>query len=138
MPKHRDEQHVENAPKIDNGHIDEAPQTKQFVATDELYAVDEAYKREAETSAELSANDFNRPIESAEQETEMQSQVNTAWGWAGLVLALASFFIWPLIMAVSGIVLGFVSKKQGADTLGNAAIVTAIVSILISLIFISF
>lgn len=89
MPDHQKEHHVENAPKIDNGRIDESPDTEQFVTTDELYAVDEAYKREAETSAELSANDFNRPIEADDQETEMQTSVNTAWGWTGLVLALA-------------------------------------------------
>ncbi|MGP4042425.1 DUF4190 domain-containing protein [Gracilibacillus sp. D59] len=137
MPENQNpQQRVENAPKIDNGHIDEAPQSKQFVNTDELYSVDEAYKREAEASAELSANEFNRPIQSEEQETEMKSDVNTAYGWAGLVIALASFFIWPLLMAIGGIVLGFISKRQGADTLGNAAIVTAIVSIIISLIFI--
>ncbi|MGN8645496.1 DUF4190 domain-containing protein [Gracilibacillus sp. HCP3S3_G5_1] len=136
MPEHQDERRVENAPNIDNGRIDEEPQSKQFVATDEMYSVDEAYKREEETSAELSANEFNRPIDSEEQETEMQSDVNTAWGWAGLVLALASFFVWPLMLAIGGIVLGIVSRQQGAATLGNAAIVTAIISILISLIFI--
>lgn len=41
-------------------------------------------------------------------------------------------------MAIGGIILGFISKKQGADTLGNAAIVTAVVSILLSLIFMPF
>ncbi|UOQ47434.1 DUF4190 domain-containing protein [Gracilibacillus caseinilyticus] len=138
MPNHQDEQHVENAPKIDNGHIDESPQSKQFVATDELYAVDEAYKREAETSAELSASEFNRPVASDEQETEMQTNVNPVYGWIGLIAAIASFFVWPLIMAIGAIVLGFISKKQGADTLGNSAIAIGIISIILSMILIPF
>ncbi|MDX8045970.1 DUF4190 domain-containing protein [Gracilibacillus sp. S3-1-1] len=136
MTEHQNNKNIEDAPKIDNGQIDETPQTKQFASIDELYAADEAYKREAETSAELSANEFNRPIEADEQETEMKSSVNTAWGWAGLVLALASFFVWPLILAIGGIVLGFISRQQGANTLGNAAIAVSVISILVSLIFI--
>ncbi|WP_163539615.1 DUF4190 domain-containing protein [Gracilibacillus sp. YIM 98692] len=132
MPNYQDEHNIEDNPKYESNKGD----SNQFVSTDELYALDEAYRREAETSQELSAGEFNQPIESTEQESEMKSDVNTAFGWAGLILAIASFFIWPLIMAIGGIILGFVSRRQGAETLGNAAIVVAIISLLISLIFI--
>ncbi|KAB8128614.1 DUF4190 domain-containing protein [Gracilibacillus oryzae] len=130
--KSKELDHIEDAPEYDqNDH-----NTKQFAPTDELYAVDEAYKRDAETAQELTANEFNRPIDNHEQGTQMQSNVNTMFGWVGLILAIASFFMWPLLMAVGGLIFGFISKKQGADTLGNAAIVISVISIIVSLILI--
>ncbi|MFC4388513.1 DUF4190 domain-containing protein [Gracilibacillus marinus] len=126
---------VEDAPKYDLENQEDIT-TKQFASTDELYALDEAYKRDSEVAQELTANEFNRPIEDSEQGTEMQSSVNTTFGWIGLVLAIASFFVWPLIMAIGGLIFGFISKKQGADTLGNAAIVVSIISLLVSIIMI--
>ncbi len=110
-------------------------QSKQFAETDELYAANKDYSREAEASQELTANEFNRAVET-EQGTSMQTDVNTVYGWIGLILSIASFFVWPLLMAIGGIVLGFISKKKGADTLGNSAIVISIISLLLSLIFV--
>ncbi|MFC4404201.1 DUF4190 domain-containing protein [Gracilibacillus xinjiangensis] len=132
MSNKNDPNNVEDAPIYDHNDHD----TKQFETTDELYAVDEAYKREAETSQELTANEFNRPINNGEQGTQMQSNVNSMFGWVGLILAIASFFVWPLLMAVGGLIFGFISKKQGADTLGNAAIVISVISLIVSLILI--
>lgn len=76
-------------------------QSKQFAETDELYAANKDYSREAEASQELTANEFNRAVET-EQGTSMQTDVNTVYGWIGLILSIASFFVWPLLMAIGG------------------------------------
>ncbi|GAA0296011.1 hypothetical protein GGQ92_000570 [Gracilibacillus halotolerans] len=121
--------HIEDAPKIDNGDI-ESDESKQIPQVDELYAMDDTYKREEETAQEF-AGDFNRPMYSNAND---QSEVNTVFGWIGIIAAIASFFMWPLIMGIGGIVLGFISKRQGADSLGNTAIVISVISIILSLI----
>ncbi|ENH97487.1 hypothetical protein J416_05733 [Gracilibacillus halophilus YIM-C55.5] len=142
MPDHEQsrEQHEQNDLEV-NDAVDLQNKNatlgnSQFVETDEMYSVDRVHKRQPEVSEELSANDFNQPIESDEQETQMQKDVNTVYGWAGLIVAIVSFFIWPLVMSIGGIVLGMISKSQGADTLGNAAIIVSAISLVLSLILI--
>ncbi|SER17300.1 hypothetical protein SAMN04487944_101501 [Gracilibacillus ureilyticus] len=130
MSNEHEQNRVEDAPKINNNDQN----MNQIAPTDELYAVDEAYKREAEASQELTANEFNRPVTNEEQGTQMQTNVNSVFGWIGLIMALASFFVWPLLMAAGGLIFGFVSKKQGADTLGNSAIVISVISLIVSII----
>ena len=118
--------HVEDAPKLDNGQI-ENDDSKQFTNIDELYAMDEAYKREEETAQEY-AGDFQRPMYAS----DYNSDVNTVFGWIGIIAAIASFFMWPMVMGIAGIVLGIISKRQGADSLGNTAITISVISILLS------
>jgi hypothetical protein len=57
----------------------------------------------------------------------------TVYGWIGIVLSFLSFLIWPLLFAASGIILGFVSRSKGADTLGNIAIGIGVLSIIVRL-----
>lgn len=121
--------HIEDAPKIDNGDID-TDDSEQIPEIDELYAMDDTYKREEETAQEF-AGDFNRPIYSKRNQ---DTEGNTVFGWIGIIAAIASFFMWPLVMGIAGIVLGFISKRQGADSLGNTAIVISAISIILSLI----
>ncbi|GAB2573246.1 DUF4190 domain-containing protein [Gracilibacillus alcaliphilus] len=138
MSNREQDHQVQDAPKLDNGRIESDRSSTQFTDTEELYAIHRANNRDEETAAELSTADFNRDVEEAEQGTQMQRQVNMTYGWIGLVLAVVSFFIWPLVMGIAGIVFGIISKKKGADTLGNAAITVSILSLLITLIFNTF
>ncbi|MCM3738722.1 hypothetical protein M3210_00415 [Oceanobacillus luteolus] len=57
----------------------------------------------------------------------------STYGWIGIVLSFLSFLIWPLLLAVAGIVLGFMSRSKGADTLGNIAIGIGVLSIILRL-----
>ncbi|MRH43106.1 DUF4190 domain-containing protein [Aquibacillus halophilus] len=102
-----------------------------IVEDEELYSLDEAYKEEF--GQELTANEFNRPITSTEQETEMKSEVKTGFGWLAVILAVLSFFVMPIIFGAAGIIFGFVSRGRGADTLGNTAIIAGAISIVITL-----
>lgn len=60
------------------------------------------------------------------------------YGWIGIALSIISFFMWPLVFGAAGIILGFVSRSKGADSLGNIAIAAGAISILISLFIIPF
>lgn len=139
MSGYQNDDRVEDAPRVNNGQQSEDLNTQQFTEANELYAQNEINRRDEETAAELSADtNFDDQIEEAEQETQMQAEVNMTYGWIGLVLAVVSFFVWPLVMGVAGIVFGIISKTKGADTLGNAAITVSVISLLVSLFFVPF
>ncbi|WP_181350126.1 hypothetical protein [Thalassobacillus sp. CUG 92003] len=74
-------------------------------------------------------------VQADDQETEMQDDASPAFGWFALSAALLSFFIAPFLLGGAGIVLGVISKRRNADTLGNMAIIIGAVSILFSLFF---
>jgi hypothetical protein len=134
----RDEE-VEEAPKIGGEEPDvinarqQGSQEPPVVEDEELYSLDEAYKRDEEIAQELTATEFNRPMNTAEPRTEMKSEVKTGFGWLAVILSILSFFVMPIIMGAAGIILGFVAKRRGADTLGNTAIVAGAIALIITL-----
>ncbi|QDP40624.1 DUF4190 domain-containing protein [Radiobacillus deserti] len=107
--------------------------SQPIIQDEELWSLDEPYKQDVEFAQEMTANDFNRPIHSDEQMTNMRSKVRTGIGWTALVLTILSFFTMPILFAAVGIILGFVSKGRGADTLGNTSIIIGAVSIVITM-----
>jgi hypothetical protein len=68
-----------------------------------------------------------------EKDREHRHEAVTTYGWIGIVLSFLSFLVWPLFLGITGIVLGFVSRSKGADTLGNIAIGLGVVAILLRL-----
>jgi hypothetical protein len=125
---------VEEAPQ----HGDEVPavrnrqQGAQSTNTlDETLYPESGY--EEELAQEMTADDFNRPVKSEEQETNMQDNVRTGMGWLAIVLSALSFFMMPILLGAAGIIFGFVSKNRGADTLGNTAIIAGAIAIVLSL-----
>ncbi|MCM3716835.1 DUF308 domain-containing protein [Fictibacillus phosphorivorans] len=61
-----------------------------------------------------------------------------AAGVIALILSVLSLFIAPVLFGAAGIIVGFVARRQGSETLGNWAIGLGIVSIIISLFFAPF
>lgn len=133
MPNENENRKTEEAPHIVNEADEHVASQDQFTDTDEMYAVGKAYKRESETAAEMSKDDINQVKATDTDERDME--VNTTLGWIGIVLSFASFFFWPILLGVSGIVIGALAKRQNADTLGNIAIVVSVVSLAYFLIF---
>ncbi|MDC3415538.1 hypothetical protein [Aquibacillus salsiterrae] len=122
---------IEEAPKIG----EEEPTVATSRQDEEVYSLDEAYKRKRDTeiAQEMTATEFDRPIEATDQETEMKSEVKTGFGWLALILSVLSFFVAPILLGAAGIIFGFISKNRGADTLGNTAITAGAISIIITL-----
>jgi hypothetical protein len=61
-----------------------------------------------------------------------------ATGVIAIILSVLSLFILPVLFGVAGIIVGFIARRQGANSLGNWAIGIGIVSIVISLFFAPF
>ena len=70
--------------------------------------------------------------------TSKNEETISMYGWVGIALSIISFFMWPLVFGAAGIILGFISRSKGADTLGNIAIGAGAISILISMFIIPF
>lgn len=87
------------------------------------------YSRDEEYAAEFTADDYKE---------KDSPEVISMYGWIGLALSVISFFMWPVVLGLAGIVLGFVSRSKGANTLGNIAITVGVISILIRLIMLPF
>ncbi|MFD1955906.1 DUF4190 domain-containing protein [Paenibacillus thailandensis] len=51
------------------------------------------------------------------QESETKS-MGYSLGWVALVFAIASWFVWPVLLGVTSAVLGFIAYRQGARKTG--------------------
>jgi len=91
--------------------------------------------REDEFATEITADDHREEKRLFNDEGD---QANSVMGWTALILSIASFFMMPVILGGAGIILGFIARNRGANTLGNTAIVAGIASILIALFIIPF
>ncbi|WP_044894778.1 DUF4190 domain-containing protein [Bacillus alveayuensis] len=59
-------------------------------------------------------------------------------GWLALVFSIVSLFIMPVILGAAGIILGFIARRRGAETLGAWAIGIGVVSIIIAMFVLPF
>ncbi|WP_373892827.1 hypothetical protein ACUL41_08875 [Virgibacillus natechei] len=95
--------------------------------------------RNEEVASEITADDHTTdrdPV--SEQNTHLDSEVNSTYGWIGVALSIISFFMMPVILGGAGIILGFISRARDADTLGNIAIAAGAISIIITLFILPF
>lgn len=78
----------------------------------------------------------DRYVEQAERaETETGGR---ALGWIALVFALASWFIWPVLLGATAAVLGFIAYRQGARALGGWSMAIGIVALALNLVIVPF
>ncbi|WP_163526378.1 DUF4190 domain-containing protein [Halobacillus ihumii] len=131
-----------NEPKerVGNHSTEETPETEDQldqVSDAEERSNDPVYGDSYEEEFAEEAMPMNQAMNSDERETTMQDEVNTGMAWIGLSAAILSFFFAPLLLGIVGIVFGIIGKRQGADTLGNMALIISAVSILFSLFFAS-
>ncbi|MBP1968684.1 hypothetical protein J2Z83_000778 [Virgibacillus natechei] len=101
---------------------------------EEFIGMESDISRDEEYAAEMTADDRHE----MERKNERSDDVNSVYGWIGAALSIISFFMMPIILGGSGIILGFISRARGADTLGNIAIVAGAISILVTLFVIPF
>jgi hypothetical protein len=77
-----------------------------------------------------------RHVERAER-TEARSG-GYALGWVSLVFAIASWFIWPVLLGATAAVLGFIAYRQGARGLGGWSMAIGFIAIALNLIIVPF
>lgn len=90
-------------------------------------------RRDEEFAADFAADDFERTDRDYSGEQSV-----SIYGWIAIALSALSFFMMPIILGAAGIIVGFVSRNRGADTLGNIAIAAGAISILISIFILPF
>ncbi|MFF2887748.1 hypothetical protein [Paenibacillus sp. NPDC057967] len=61
-----------------------------------------------------------------------------ALGWVSLVFAIASWFIWPVLMGVTSAVLGFIAYRQGAKALGAWSMTLGLIAVVLNLVIVPF
>ncbi|MDQ0213890.1 hypothetical protein J2S13_000284 [Oikeobacillus pervagus] len=84
-----------------------------------------------ETAAEI-ASPVSVNRESFRDQVDAETGGKIA-GWAALILSIISLFAAPILFGAAGIVLGFVARRRGAETLGAWGIGIGVVSIVLGL-----
>ncbi|BBH21258.1 hypothetical protein Back11_26030 [Paenibacillus baekrokdamisoli] len=94
-----------------------------------------------EMSAELAApssiqriNHSDRPLE--EEAVRKTRSAGHATGWAALVIALLSWFVWPVLLGATAAVVGFLAYRQGARGLGIWSITLGLIALATYLVLI--
>ncbi|NIK77417.1 hypothetical protein FHS15_002553 [Paenibacillus castaneae] len=59
-------------------------------------------------------------------------------GWVALVFAVASWFVWPVLMGATAAVLGFIAYRQGSGGLGAWSMAIGIIALALNLIIVPF
>jgi hypothetical protein len=93
-----------------------------------------------ETSAEIAApvtfgNTFTN------RSTNEQGDTQTAGkgiGMGALALSILSLFVLPILFGAAGIILGFVARRRGAESMGSWAIGIGAVSIIVGMFILPF
>ncbi|WP_020615611.1 hypothetical protein [Paenibacillus daejeonensis] len=84
-------------------------------------------KRDTELSAELSAD---VPAYGHHEDMERaDAAAGRVIGWTALAFAIASWFLWPVLMGAASALLGWFAYRQGSKTLGIWSIVIGLVAL---------
>jgi hypothetical protein len=95
-----------------------------------------------ETAAEIAApvginRNANRGLNAAAGGRETAAG-GTGLGTVALALSILSLFVMPILFGAAGIVLGFIARRRGAESLGSWAIGLGAVSIIIGIFILPF
>ncbi|MEE6130966.1 hypothetical protein CHN50_06845 [Priestia aryabhattai] len=91
-----------------------------------------------ETAAEIAVPASGRE-EHIHREHEVVGQdEGKGYGRFALILSILSLFFLPIILGAAGIILGFIARRKGANTLGAWAIGIGIVSIIVGTFILPF
>jgi hypothetical protein len=88
--------------------------------------------------AEETASEFAVPVQRTREpiynrETNEVTENGQGIGWTAIALSIISLFVLPVLLGAAGIIVGFIARRQGAETLGSWAIGIGAVSIIIRL-----
>ncbi|WP_235887873.1 hypothetical protein [Neobacillus paridis] len=90
-----------------------------------------------ETAAEIAA-----PVpvvrEKEQNNIRERAATGTGLGTVALALSILSLFVLPILFGAAGIVLGFVARRRGAESLGAWAIGIGAVSIIVGIFILPF
>lgn len=111
--------------------VEKSPNHGEDRRNQDYIGIEHDSSRNEEFAAEFTADDYQRRV-------HREEDTNTMYGWIGILLSVLSYFFWPVVLGGAGIILGFVSRNRGAETLGNIAIAAGVISILITFFLLPF
>nr|WP_251555050.1 hypothetical protein [Neobacillus muris] len=79
-----------------------------------------------------------RIIQTGENNKQETNTAGSGLGTLAIALSVLSLFVMPILFGAAGIILGFVARRRGADTLGAWAIGLGAVSIIIGIFILPF
>ncbi|PJW22074.1 DUF4190 domain-containing protein [Geobacillus thermodenitrificans] len=85
-----------------------------------------------ETAAEIA-----EPIRRRDERNEERAG-GAGIGWTALALSIIALFMWPILLGAAGIIVGFIARRRGAETLGAWAIGIGVIAILVRLFIMPF
>jgi uncharacterized membrane protein YdbT with pleckstrin-like domain len=93
-----------------------------------------------ETAAEITepVRGINREENRNNNEYRQEEAGGKGLGWLALAFSIVSLFIMPVILGATGIILGFIARRRGAEALGAWAIGIGVVSIIIAMFVLPF
>ncbi|UVI32161.1 DUF4190 domain-containing protein [Paenibacillus spongiae] len=87
----------------------------------------ERYKEEAAAEIAVPAQPVNSSARLDEAEEETRS-AGRATGWAALILSIMSWFVWPVLLGITGAVVGFMAYRQGSRGLAVWSIALGLIA----------
>ena len=114
-------------------------ENRQFLEEHEFHAEGELDNVYEEVGADFAA-EVPVPVRGAgvEYNAETQTTLSNTLGWVGLLFAIASWFVWPVLMGASAAILGFLAYKEGAKGLGRWSIAIGLIALAFNLIIAPF
>lgn len=110
--------------------IDLESNQPSVVDEDPLMTNDDSFHEE--TSSELVDHEARDSHDHHEVEHD-DAELKNIYGWISIALSVISFFVFPFILAIAGIIVGFIARTKDAPILGNTAIVIGALSIIVRL-----
>ncbi|MFB1050798.1 hypothetical protein [Paraliobacillus sp. JSM ZJ581] len=126
--------HIEKAPKFGEQNNVKAPvYTKDEM--DEVTSISNNQTSYDEEFAQELVADYSQHAITPDPEADERKVIDAqkGLGWFALVMAVASLFILPIFFSVGAVIVGFIAKGKGADTLGNTAIIIGVLSFIITI-----
>ncbi|ASS91930.1 MULTISPECIES: hypothetical protein [Aeribacillus] len=91
-----------------------------------------------ETAAEAGAVESRNTNETYNYNNDADEAGGRNLGWLALALSIISLFVLPVLLGASGIIIGFIARRRGAENLGAWAIGIGIVSLLLGIFVLPF
>lgn len=78
----------------------------------------DAFKEEMAGELAVPVTGLTRRSRSREESVRATRSAGRAAGWTGLIIAIMSWFVWPVLLGLSAAFIGFVAFRQGSRGLG--------------------
>jgi hypothetical protein len=131
--RYRDQTGVEN--RLNGTNYTEETSSDIAAPVRDIYYEGE---RNEETAAEIAAPVTEGRNVDYEGERNEETDSGQGIGFAALALSIISLFVLPILFGAAGIILGFVARRRGAESLGSWAIGIGAVSIIIGIFIMPF